>query len=110
MNATLIKAVMALIPASIIIMWSVRVFLKSRTLGSLLQAVGAACLLVVVLTHMSEALRLFPFMRWGEEDSAGHYLDLASAVLGLTLVPLGFIWHVATNRAVIRGGAARRRR
>jgi succinate dehydrogenase/fumarate reductase cytochrome b subunit len=74
------------------------VCVKSRTLGSFLQAVGAACLLVVVLTHVSEALRLFPFMPWGEEDSAGHYLDLASGVSGVTLFPLGFIWHAAKKR------------
>lgn len=98
MHATLIKAMLASIPASILLMWSVMVCLKSRTLGSLLQAVGAACLLVVVLTHVSEALRLVPFMRWGEEDSAGHYLDLASAMLGVTLFPLGFIWHAAKKR------------
>jgi hypothetical protein len=38
-------------------------------------------LLVVVLTHVAEALHLFPAMGWGEPDSAGHYVDLASAVL-----------------------------
>jgi hypothetical protein len=100
MNATLIKAVIAFIPTSLLLMWWVRVFLKSRTLGSLLQAAGAACLLVVVLTHVSEALRLFPFMRWGEEGSAGHYLDLASAVLGVALFSLGFIWHATRRRPV----------
>jgi hypothetical protein len=41
---------------------------------------------------------LFPFMRWGEEDSAGHYLDLSSAVLGVTLFPLGLAWHAARKR------------
>ena len=41
--------------------------------------------MLVVLTHVSEALHLFPWMHWGDEHSLGHYLDFGSAVLGLTL-------------------------
>ena len=51
--------------------------------------IGAACLVVVVLTHLAEALRIFEFMGWGQPDSAGHYLDLMSAVLGCTLLAAG---------------------
>ncbi len=50
--------------------------------------------MVVVLTHFCEALGLFPVMRFGERDSAGHYLDLTSAVLGVTLVAAGFLLRV----------------
>jgi len=32
-------------------------------------------------------------MGWGLERSAGHYLDLGSAVLGLTSFPLGYLLH-----------------
>jgi len=32
-------------------------------------------------------------MRWGLEDSPGHYLDLVSAILGLTLFPAGYLAH-----------------
>jgi hypothetical protein len=46
---------------------------------------------LVVLTHVAEALGLFPAMRWGAPDSVGHYLDLASAVLGVTLLPVGYL-------------------
>jgi hypothetical protein len=46
---------------------------------------------VVVLTHVCEALHLLPWMRWGEPDSAGHYLDLSSAALGLTLLTAGYV-------------------
>ncbi len=53
----------------------------------------AACLVVVVLTHVCEALHFFPWMRWGEPDSVGHYLDLSSAILGLTLTPVGYVLH-----------------
>jgi hypothetical protein len=57
---------------------------------SFLQLIGAGCLVIVALTHVSEALDLFPWMRWGRESSLGHYLDLSSAVLGLTLFPTGY--------------------
>jgi formate hydrogenlyase subunit 3/multisubunit Na+/H+ antiporter MnhD subunit len=56
-----------------------------------LQFFGAACLIIVVLTHVAEALHLFPDMGWGQPNSVGHYLDLVSAILGCTLVPLGFL-------------------
>jgi len=96
MNVTLAKALVALVPASMILSGSVVLFLRGRTLGSFLQALGAGCLVVVVLTHVSEALHLFPWMHWGAEHSAGHYLDLGSAVLGLTSFPVGYLLHALT--------------
>jgi hypothetical protein len=68
-------------------------FSKEKTWGALLQVLGAGCLVVVVLTHVSESLGLFPWMHWGLEHSAGHYLDLGSTVLGLTLFPIGYLFH-----------------
>jgi len=56
-----------------------------------LQFVGAACLVIVVLTHVAETLHLFPGMGWGQPNSPGHYLDLVSAILGCTLLPLGLL-------------------
>jgi hypothetical protein len=50
--------------------------------------------MIVVLTHIAEALHLFPFMGWGDAHSAGHFLDLTSAVLGVTLLPLGYLLQV----------------
>jgi len=81
MSATLLKALVALLPAGILFIGSVFLFGRERTPGSLLQIVGAGCLVVVVLTHLFEALHLFPWMQWGSEHSVGHYLDLGSAVL-----------------------------
>jgi hypothetical protein len=52
---------------------------------------------MVVLTHVSEALQLFPWMHWGSEHSVGHYLDFTSAVLGLTLFPVGYLFHAITK-------------
>jgi hypothetical protein len=73
-------------------------WLRERTPGLFLQLVGAGCLIMVVLTHIAEALHLFPSMGWGRADSIGHYLDLSSAVLGLTLFPAGYLFHAATKR------------
>jgi hypothetical protein len=68
---------------------SVILFFRRRNASSFLQLVGAGCFVVVVLAHIFEALQLFPSMQWGLEDSVGHYLDLWSAVLGITLFPVG---------------------
>lgn len=63
-----------------------------------MQLVGASCIVLVVLTHVCEALRLFPAMHWGLEHSAGHYLDLVGAVLGLTLFPAGYFHALRPSR------------
>jgi hypothetical protein len=55
------------------------------------QLSGTACLIMVALTHVCEAHHLFPWMGWGLKHSVGHYLDLSSAILALTLLTLGFI-------------------
>ena len=64
-----------------------------------MQLVGASCIVLVVLTHVCEALHLFPAMHWGLEHGAGHYVDLAGAILGLTLFPAGhFLQAIRPNR------------
>jgi len=98
MNATLAKALVALVPAGILFVGAVLLFLREKILGSFLQLLGAGCLVVVVLAHIDEALHLFTWMHWGEEHSVGHYLDLGSAVLGLTLFPMGYLLHALTKR------------
>ena len=67
------------------------------TIWRFLQLVGAVCLVIVVLTHIAEVFQIFPTMGWGLPNSAGHYLDLASAILGCTLLPLGFIGSALTR-------------
>jgi hypothetical protein len=89
----LIKALVALVPVSMLLSGSIIFFVRRRTVGSCLQLFGGGGLAVVVLIHVSEALGLFPWMRWGLEDSPGHYLDLLSAVVGLTLFPTGYFIH-----------------
>ena len=98
MNATALKALAALVPACLLLTGSALLFSKARTVSTLLQLVGAGCLTVVVLTHICEAFDLVPWMQWGLPNSVGHYLDLASAVLGLVLFPIGYLWRAITAR------------
>jgi hypothetical protein len=98
MNAALLKGLVALVPAFMLFSGSVVLFLRGKTVCSLLQLLGAGCLVVVVLTHVCEALQPFPWMHWGLEQGIGHYLDLWSAVLGLTLFPVGYLFHALTRR------------
>jgi uncharacterized membrane protein len=93
MNVTLLKALVALVPTCMLLVGSVVLFFRGRTVWSFLQLLGAGNLVVVALAHVSEALHWFPSMRWGLEDSFGHYLDLSSAVLGLTLFSIGYLLH-----------------
>ena len=69
MNATLSKALVALVPVSIPFVGSLLLFVREKVLASFLQSVGAGCLVVVVLAHLCEALQLFPWMHWGSEHS-----------------------------------------
>jgi len=92
------KALIALLPAGVLFVGSVVLFFKTKTISTFLQLLGAACLLMVVLTHVCEAFHLFPSMHFGREHSVGHYLDVWSAVLGFSLFPIGYLLHALTNR------------
>lgn len=91
MNPTLVKALIASVPVTALLVYSIVLFVTRRTVPAGLQLFGALCLVVVVLAHVAEALHVFPVMRWGEPDSAGHYLDQSSAVLGTTFVVIGYL-------------------
>ena len=101
-QVTLIRTLVALVPACMLFSGSLVLFFRGKTVCSFLQLLGAGCLVVVVLTHVSEALHLFPWMHWGLEHSAGHYLDLWSAIIGLTLFPVGYLFHALTKRHAYR--------
>jgi len=64
---------------------------RRKGLGYILQVVGAGSLMAVVLAHILEALHLLPWMQWGAEHSAGHYVDLGSAILSGILFPIGYL-------------------
>ena len=86
------------IPVFALLCGSVLLFAKEKSICSFLQVVGAGCLVIVVLTHICEALGLFSWMHWGLKSSAGHYLDFWSAALGLTLFSGGYLFHSLTHR------------
>jgi hypothetical protein len=98
MSLPLAKALIALLAAGILFAGSALLFVRAKGLSSLLQLAGAGCLVGVVLTHIAEGLRVFPWMNWGLEDSVGHYLDFWSAVLGFTLFPIGYLLHAVQSR------------
>jgi Ca2+/Na+ antiporter len=98
MNPTLLKALITFFPAFMLLSGSSILFFRRKTVFCLLQLLGAGCLLVVVFAHLCEALHLLPSMYWGQPHSAGHYIDLSSAVLGLTLFPIGYLLEALTKR------------
>jgi hypothetical protein len=100
MNVALLKALVALVPACMLFSGAAVLFFRGKAVSSFLQLLGAGCLVIVVLTHISEALHLFPRMSWGLENSVGHYLDLSSAVLGLILFPAGYLLQALTKRHI----------
>ena len=91
MNTTLLVGLIVSALALVIVSASVVSFARAKTLWSCLQLFGAAGLLLVGLCHVCEAVHLFPWMRWGFKDSVGHCLDLSSCIVGLTLLPVGYI-------------------
>ncbi len=100
MNATLLRALLAAAPACMLFSGSVIRYRRGeKTAPTFLQLLGTGVLVVAILTHIFEALHLFPWMHWGLTHSIGHYLDLLSAVLGLTLFPIGYLLQALSKRA-----------
>src|SRR5260370_26648566 len=99
MNVTIIKALVALVPACMLFCGSVLLFFRRKKVCFLLQLLGAGCLVVAVLTHVCEAVHLFPWMNWGLEHSVGHYLNFWSAVFGFTLFPTGYLFHAVSRES-----------
>lgn len=98
MNVTLLKALIALLPACMLFCGSALLFLGARGVSSFLQLLGTGFLMVVVFTHLCEALNLFPSMHWGLEHSAGHYLDLGSAIVAVICFPAGYLFSALAQR------------
>ena len=59
--------------------------------GHLSLLVGTGFAVVVILTHVAEALHTFPEMGWGLPNSPGHYLDLVSAIAAPILLSMGYL-------------------
>lgn len=98
MNIALLKPLVALLPACLLFVGSAVTFIRAKTLIFLMQLVGATAIVIVVLTHLCEALGVFPAMHWSLGHSAGHYLDLACAVLGFTLFPIAYFLHAISSK------------
>jgi hypothetical protein len=90
------------LPTCMLLIGSFLVFARDKSVASILQLLGATFLTVVVLVHVAETFSLLPWMDWGLRRSSGHYLDLGSAVLGLTLFPIGYLWHAVACLIVER--------
>ena len=54
------KVLVALVPTLVLFSGSAVLLSRTRTMAALLQLLGAACLVVIVLTHLCEAFDLFP--------------------------------------------------
>jgi len=68
--------------------------------GLTLELASAGALVLVVATHVAERFGWVPWMGWGRPDSAGHYLDLASAIAGLVLLPTGYALRKHAKRRI----------
>ena len=90
-TSTTFRAVLVLVVVAPIIVWSGWRCWRRPRISTALQALGAGGLLVVIAAHVCEGLQLFPRMGWGQPRSAGHYLDLTAAIVGLALVPVGYL-------------------
>lgn len=97
MNPTFAKAVAALVPTGTLLVGSTLLFSRRKGTAAVFQLIGAACLVVVVIAHLCEALGWFPWMHWGMEHSVGHYIDLLAAIGGLSLFPIGYLFGALTK-------------
>ena len=102
MTALLLRTAGVSVPASLLFAGSLIGLFREPTPWRIFQTAGAAGFLLVVLTHFCEALRWLPWMGWGLEHTPGHYLDLAGAILGITLFPVGFFVSALTSYAMSR--------
>ena len=97
MNPALLKVLLVLAPTLLLLLSTAALYVRTKAAAALALALGAACLLVVVLAHICEALNLLLFMGWGVKVSIGHYIDLASAILGVALLAVGGLIHALSK-------------
>ena len=100
MNPTFAKAIAALVPTGMLLVGSTLQLSRRKGTAAVFQLIGAACLMVVVIAHLCEALGWFPWMHWGLEHSAGHYIDLVAAIGGFSLFPIGYLFGALTREVV----------
>jgi predicted membrane channel-forming protein YqfA (hemolysin III family) len=98
MNETLLRALITLMPVLLLLCGAAALYVRTKSVSAFVLVLGATCLVVVVLTHVCEALNLFPSLGWGAERSVGHYVDLASAILGIVLLAVGCLLYALRKR------------
>ena len=86
MNLAVLKGALALAGTAALLVGAAILYRRRGTLDAALQLLGVACFVVVALAHVFEALAILPALGWGHPRSVGHYIDMAAAVLGVTLV------------------------
>jgi hypothetical protein len=94
MNVTLLKALLVLVPGVLLLIGSIALYRHHKTKGALLQVLGSGSLIMVVLTHVSEALHALPSMGWGQQNSPGQLHRPVAA----TLIPTGYLLHALRKR------------
>lgn len=96
MAPALTRAALVAVPVVVLLVVSIARLSRRRTASAALQLAAALCFLGVVLVHVAEGAHLLRFMGWGEPRSAGHYVDLGSAISGVVLL-------AASTAAGLRG-------
>ena len=91
MNFALSKILILFVAAAVLLIRTASAVLHQPTASRVLQLCGSVALMIVVLTHIAEALNLFTFMGWGQPNSMGHYLDLWSLALGIVFLLVGHL-------------------
>jgi hypothetical protein len=91
MNAAVLKGLLSLAAALVFFGVSGVLFLTRRGLYPALQALGLGCFGVMALTHVFQEFSLLDSLGWGQPHSVGHFIDLAAALLGVTLVTTSFL-------------------
>ena len=64
MNPTSTKAIAALVPTGMLLVGSALQFSRRKGTAAIFQLIGAACLMVVIIAHVCEAVNWFPWMHW----------------------------------------------
>ncbi len=98
MESVLARTIVPLTLALVLTAGALLLWLRTGQITALLQLIGAGGLLLVACAHVAEGAHLFPSMGWGRPDTAGHYLDLAGAIVGATFFPGGYLAYALRKR------------
>ena len=81
----MVKSSLALVVAVLLVV-GMAVALRRRRSGTrLLLLLAATFFVIVAMSHVLEAFRIFPAAGWGQPRSLGHFIDLTAALAGVTL-------------------------